>query len=354
MTYRAETGLDRTDVRSLLGPKTPQDIGFRVVLGLENVEPGGHELRAFVLGEDGTWYQAAHRPFWVYASAVVGLDPGRASSRVTVDAVRPDGGPVSRPAHEQNVPLGDVAVVTGWAATAMGAAPAGVCAVDESDRVWSAPCDVPRADVRAALGGSEERLGFELRIPTGELGRGHHCLTVWAYDRDGRRFGRAEEVTVDVAAAVRPFPAFARRTALPVHWATTIVVNDEDADDDGPIVLRPTRTIVCHRGGHLAIDGWAYVDEDGVPQPPAQVYLELCPEGAAIPPLRYHPLSGLRRKKQPRELAEPALEDAWFTYTLDTSNLEPQHYDLRVAVVALDRCAYASATLCKLDVRPSS
>jgi hypothetical protein len=66
--------------------------------------------------------------------------------------------------------------------------------------------------------------------------------------------------------------------------------------------------------------------------------------------MRYQPLYGFRRTKAPRELPEPPLADAWFSYRLDTANLVAGTYTLRVAVLADDRCSYAAAKLVDVDL----
>src|SRR3984893_4867980 len=83
----AESGLDRSDLRAELGPGTPQDIGFRAVVPIEHLAPGGHAVHVYVLGADGAWYDAAERSFWVYASVKPGLEIRAGSTRVSIEHV---------------------------------------------------------------------------------------------------------------------------------------------------------------------------------------------------------------------------------------------------------------------------
>jgi hypothetical protein len=348
-TYPAEAFLDRSDVQSELGPQTPDNIGFRGLIRIDGLPPGGHELRAYALGADDAWYEAAYQPFWVYASAWPELGIGAGRVRFSIDATIDAPVRAPRGASVGIVPFGHFAVVTGWAIDlARNTAPAGVCAVDQHGSCWSAPCDLPRPDVQAVTGARTDRLGFELHVPSDELGRGHHELSVYAFDANGRRFGSAEEVEVQVAAEMRPFPGFARPTADEVGAAAMIVGGRR------PIVLEPSRVVECERGEALQIEGWAVAEGSGRPAPAALVFLELRVPGVQMPPLRYQPVSGFRRQLTTRDIPKPPRADAWFSYRLDTSDLAPRTYALRVVVVAANRWSYACGELGSIRIVPSS
>ncbi|MDB5093382.1 MAG: hypothetical protein JWO85_1483 [Candidatus Eremiobacteraeota bacterium] len=332
----AESGLDRSDLRAELGPGTPQDIGFRAVVPIEHLTPGGHALHVYVLGADGAWYDAAERSFWVYASVKPGLEAHAGSARVFFDHVEdvPIAGP--RGPLDGVVPQGDVAVVMGWAIDRDGErAPAGVCAIDAAGRTWSAPCDVRRADVRGAIGAATDYLGFEISIPTEALSRGPNRFALQAFDADGRRYGRSVAADFDVAAEMRSFPRFAHRTDERVDAMVLFTGSGQST------LLGPRAVMEWERGEVCSLEGWALVGEE----PSAQIFLELRPPGAAMLPLRYQTISGFARKRSPRALPVPPRDDAWFAYAIDTSNLTPGTYALRIAVVRAGRCFYARGEL---------
>jgi hypothetical protein len=347
--YAAQGLLDRTDVQATLGRQTPANIGFRGLVPIDDLLPGGHELRAYVLGADDAWYEAAYQAFWVHASARPELDVGTGRARVDID------GATEAPLHDRRfelagiTPLGDFAVVTGWAVDLTdNAAPAGVCAVDGDGGCWSAPCDLPRPDAQAMVGANTALLGFELHVPSDALGRGHHDLSIYAFDATGRRFGRGEKVALQIAAELRPFPGFARHTAGTVVAAATLVGRK------APIVFKPSRVVECERGELLQIEGWAVVEISGRPSQSALVFLELHVPDLQMPPLRYQAISGFRRELAPRDIPRPPRDDAWFSCQLDTSNLAPRTYALRVVVVAASRWSYALGELGSLRVAPTS
>jgi hypothetical protein len=336
LQHAAETGFDRTDVRAELGPETPNEIGFRAIVPLENIAPGSHGIRAFVLGADGAWYDAAHESFYVYEGVNAGLAPGSGKSRIFVDNIIDVAPNARRGPVDAAVRLGNFALVTGWAVDVTSRQPpAGVCAIDERGRIWSAPCDLSRPDVRTAIGAASDTLGFEIIIATEELGRGRHRLKVTAYDGAGRQFGRSHEVFFDVAAEARPFPGFARLSGDPIATAVRLTVAEQT------FVPTPSKVVTCRRGDVLLLEGWAVVGDDL----PAQVFLELHPRGVVIPPLRYQAVSGFRRKSDSRDLPPPPSDDAWFQYALDTSSVAAGAYTLYLAAVKPGRCFYARGEL---------
>jgi hypothetical protein len=334
---QAETGLDRSDVRAELGPETAQDIGFRAVLPIEGLTPGGHQIHAYVLAADGAWYDAAHWSFWVYSSVDPALGAGPGKARLYLDNVIdvPLAGP--RGPLDGVVPVGDIALVTGWAIDHdRGWSPAGVCAIDETGRAWSAPCDMPRPDVRASIGAAADNLGFEIPIPTDALGRGRHRFKIQAFDAAGRRYGRSLEATFDVAAEMRPFPGFARCTDDRVDAMVLLAGSGRP-----PTLLGPRVVPEWERGEVWSMEGWALVGEE----PPAQIFLELHRPGVVTPPSRYQAISGFQPKRPPRDLPAPFSDDAWFACAIDTANITPGMYGLRVAVVRAGRRFYARGEL---------
>lgn len=334
--YDAEVGFDRTDVQALLGRQTPPMIGFRALIS-DTLPIGGHVMQSCALGADGQWYLAGQYTFWV--SGAVHSERGRGLGAVRINVDHTFGYDRSA-SREDVVPLGDVALISGWAidlGTRM--PPAGMYAADERGGSWSTLCDVPRADVRAAIGADTDLLGFEIGVPTGALGLGRQKLVLGAFDAAGRPLGSVQDVEFEVAAERRPFPGFARLSTAPVRSAA-LIAREKDST-----MLEPSRTVTCERGDILAVEGWAVAVDGDELHETAQIFLELHPQNVEIPPFRYQAMALYRRERPLAKLPEPPREDAWFSYSLDTSNLAPRTYALRIAVVRAGRCFYARGEL---------
>src|SRR6202035_4051648 len=219
--------------------------------------------------------------FRLYGRMLPELGVERRRMRLEVDGVRAaiDG---SIPGV---VPLGQFALISGWAADRDShQPPAGLCATDERGGRWLAPCDLPRPDVRAALGAADDRFGFEIAIPTAGLGRGVHRAELWAFDGGGRRLGDPGEVRFEVVMTMADFPAFAGPMTAPARAEVRVRVRGSRGDKE-PIELRSGRTLVVERGELLELEGWGVLP-DG--EPGVQAIIELQPVGVAVPPARYH------------------------------------------------------------------
>lgn len=338
--YYAQTGFDRSDIPALLGYETPFDIGFRSVVPTDGLVPGSHELRMYALGSDDAWYEAAYAPFGMYASMQPALDTAPGSTRIAIDNIFD--APLHGPHRALNnvVQLGNVALVTGWAIDLdRYDAPFGICAVDDLGGRWNTLCDLSRLDVRASMGANADLLGFEIAVPTAGLGRGLHLLDVQAFDAAGRRVGRAKTVELQIACEMHPFPRFARLTTDTVRAAALI------EDSKSTTLLSPSRVIICEQGDVLSLAGWALAGEPPATWDTAQIFLELHPPDVVIPPFRFQAVAGFTRERPPRELPEPPRDNAWFSYDLDTADIAPRTYALRVAVVRAGRCFYARGEL---------
>jgi hypothetical protein len=330
--FNAEIGFDRTDVQALLGRQTPAMIGFRIAID-DNLPSGMHEMHAYALGSNGKWYQADHYTFCVYSSVCPERGTGTGSVRVKVDGAVASG---RQKSVAGVVPLGDIAIVSGWALDlGTRVAPAGVYAMDQRGGRWSAPCDVPRQDVRISIGADTDILGFELAVPTGALELGEQKISLGAFDGAGRPVGRVQNVTFELAAETRPFPGFARCTNDRVDAMVLLTGSGRRT------LLGPRALVEWERGEVWSLEGWALIGED----PSAQIFLELQRSDVVVPPWRYQTISGFRRKRPPQDLPRPFRDDAWFTYDIDTSDLTPGTYELGVAVVRLGRRLYARGEL---------
>jgi len=340
--HAAETGLSRYDVKARLGVQTPEMIGFRALVPTDHVPAGDHALVAYALAADGAWYEAASRRFRLYARMLPELAVVSRRTRVNLDVIGALAAAGERGTIPGVVPHGQFALVRGWAADLeTQQAVAGVCAIDDRGGRWTAPCDIARPDVREAVGGVDDRFGFEIPIPTEGLERGVHTVEVWAFDDRGARLGRPEAGTYEVAMPMRLFPPFADVLAMPAVAQVAVRVSGPGADD-ALTMLRPDRSIAVARGDVLELEGWAVLPGD---VPGAQIVLEMHPLDLDVPPTRFHPVAGYRRKKPPREFESPPCEDAWFSYRLGTLLLSPYTYRLTVAVVADGGYRFARADL---------
>ncbi len=304
---------------------------------------GSHHVAAYALVA-GTWGAVGTQPFSVYEIARPELPPHARAVRVQIDDVdvlTPEGALAGRNAP---VPANHVALIRGWANdVAAGAPPAGVRARSQAGIVWTAPCDVARPDVVAALGSrSSDRYGFEIAIPAVQLGRGRHVIELTAFDGEGRTFAPSACVDIDVAAPVRPFPAYARSLDEPFDVSAML-----SAPGEHPTVLDEHAFVEVSRGTILTLEGWATAP-DGTAA--TDVFVEVASSDRALPPRRHFPIAGVRRDHAPRELREPPLDDAWFWYLLGTADLERGDYRLTFVVVGEGRRTYARRNLGTLTV----
>ncbi len=342
--FEARTGVSRLDVPPEMGAAPAA--GYEVCFPTAQLPAGGHEARALALSADGSWYDVGGVEFWTTPTPRPSLGTIARQVRAVVDAVvdlAPDGS-VAKTGGP--IPIGRYALLTGYVFDPQTRIRVtGAVASDRSGRMWSAPCNIIRADVRSAACLRDERIGFEIVVPADDVQRGRHLLMVSAFDADGRLFAAGTQVIVDVTPPIRRFPAFPRRRAAEARAAAVFVLPDADAAS--PARLTPRTAMRAARGKPLTIEGWAL---DAVGRGAGTVYVELAP-AAAVPPYRFAALAGYRRSGLPLGLtARPPQPDAWFTADIDTAVLTPGAYRLGLAVFDDDQRTYASAELGTLSV----
>ncbi|MBV8748124.1 MAG: hypothetical protein JO103_00260 [Candidatus Eremiobacteraeota bacterium] len=341
--YAAQIGFSRRDVVVKRGSGTPEYSGFRLVLPTAGLVPGAHGVRAYGLGSDAAWYEIGQQGFWVFDAARPELGVTPHALRIEVDGVDDLTETGALRSTDHPLPVGDVAVIRGWAIdleTSRG--PAGVFATAATGHRWSSSCELVRADAARAHAIADDRIGFEITVQTDVLGRGRHTLRVGAVDAHGRPFGRTSDVTLDVAAQSRWFPALARLRDDPATCEALF------RRADGTVVVLDALTeIEAERGEIFELEGWV-VGRDG--RAATDVFLELHHPETIVPPNRHFPLAGIRRDRPPRWLSRPPHEDAWFWYRLGTANLAPRSYGLMLAVVASDRRSYVRRALGRLTI----
>ncbi len=343
--YEARTGFGRFDVKALVGDATPERIGFRCEIPTDDLVPGLHAVRAYALGGEGRWYEAGEANVSLHRALRPERPPRQRDLTLRVDGVRAlsehgTPGPLAG-----IVPEGHFAAIGGWALDrTTGHAPAGICVVDDAGGEWSGNCDLVRDDVRSALGTSETRLGFEIVIPAESLGRGLHDLSVCAFDADGSRIGHAVAAEVQVAAEIAPFPSYARESHEAARCAALATIDGE------PVVLRPDEAIELRDDAIVQIEGWAI---GGADESPGRILLELTALGSLMP-RRYFPVSCYRRRTAAKRLEPPPVEDAWFFYVFDPSDLVPRTYALSAIVLAANDGCYTRGELGRLRVVATS
>ncbi|MDB5072054.1 MAG: hypothetical protein JWM87_3165 [Candidatus Eremiobacteraeota bacterium] len=349
--YAAQTGFSRYDVTaSLSEPARDERIGFRAIIPTDVLPAGGHEIRAYALLDDGAWYDAGRYGFSVYEPVRPGLEPSARAVRVHVDQVvdlDATGGIV---AFDGAVPLGRYAMLTGWAFDrTLNTGPASVYATDDRGNRWSAPCEIARPDIKAAMGTADERLGFELLIPARALGRGRHAVHIGAADHDGRPTGTPIEATLDVAAELRAFPWFATELECESAAAARLTVEPADGDDGSTSALTGENVIDVPRGAPVTVDGWALTSA-GLPA--TGVYVELSLPGVGDNPHRHPAIAGFRRDDSPRRLTAPPVADAWFSCRLGTEALPARRHRLDLLVAESGQRLVARRTLGYVNVLP--
>jgi hypothetical protein len=315
--------------------------GFRVVVPTADLVPGGHDIRVYVRGRDDGWYEAAYRPFLVYEPAVRELERLARPLRLRVERVS---GAPPLPQFEDvpAIPNGHFALIAGWAFdVARSCGPQGVAVLDKLGRMWSGPLDVARPELRGMLDARDDRLGFEIAVPTDALGRGRWDLRVHAVGEDGRLFESGVDAVIDVAGALRRFPFTARETAAAPRFSARI--SERDDAETSFIALGAERTIEVVRGSDYLIEGWA-LDANG--NGADDVFVEIGETTFVTSPHRLVALAGYRRDEDvPRALGEPPVPDAWFTCPFETRELAPRAYTLDLVVAAPDRRTIARARL---------
>jgi len=298
---------------------------FRSVVDTSELLPGAHEVRAYAV-EANAWYEFAHVAFRVHDPAPA--DPPEASpyGSVRVDAVLAVNASGELTRRTLPVPCGEFALVSGWATDASHrAAPHAVAACDAHGRMWTAPCDVPRPDIRAARGAGDA-MGFEIVIPADALGRGRHLLRVAPYDGRDVAVAGDQHVTIDVAAEQRAFPSFAR--SLPA-----------------PATCRIERASID--GAGVRLEGWALTTSGAGA---SEVFVELRVPELSVPIHRIPALAGFTADVVSAD-GPASPPGAAFACEFDASGFVRRTYAVHVAVVEPGRgaCAFARCGTLTVD-----
>ncbi len=319
-------------------------VGYRAVVPTDVLRPGMHHVRVYLVGAGGL-YDTGAVSFAVYAGARPELAPVGTAVRVALDQILDVSADGTVNGVNTAVARGRYALVSGWAMD-LGArrAPAGVTATDGEGRRWDAPCAVPRPDIRAVQAGLDDRLGFELVIPTRALPRGRHAVHIAAYRNDGAVYARGLDTSVDIAAAERDFPFFVRDVPEVVRARVqlTVAVGGRDGE---PVVLGPASRASVPKEAGLTLEGWALAAGTGAPSAAEEVYVTLSLDDRDVPPHRYPAVAAFRRDRPPRALGTPPVADAWFKATFTTAGLGCRTYRAELLVVDRARRSAAGAPL---------
>lgn len=331
---RAAGGISRRDVAPE-AERLPERVGYEAVIATDVLLPGGHELRAYAATPDGAWYEVGYAPFWICAVPLFELPRATGNVTVRIEQVIDMAADGRLLGFDEPVALGRFALLTGWAVDrTSGHRVGGVVAADARGGRWIAPCDVVRADLRGILGAEDDRVGFEIVVPTEALGRGRHRVSVTAFVDDGRLYGRGIDATIDVAGSQRSLPGFVRVRPDRVRGAAALHAATSDDDDAISAVLGEGKTCRVERGATARIDGWA-LERDG--RGAESVVVELAPRGFVVAPHRFPALAGVRAPRSAPKLPEPPAADAWFRTRFGTATLPPGEYAVTAVVVERDR-----------------
>ena len=286
---------------------------YGLVLSTSDLPTGPHELRAYALSEDGSWYESAVVAFRLFDHHRTLPESGTLARELEMlleeplDATTGLALPPDTPIRANHWIL-----FRGWTFDrTLGRGAEIIMAADEDGRTWSGPATL------------EDR-GFEVIVPAAVFGRGRHHLRLTGLDAAGRRYANSIESTFDVIAAERPFPLTARVAGSAPPFAARLPEFRTSLPAEAPVVLASN--------GRLVVEGWA-LDESGVEAD--EVYLELTASGAGVPPLRYpaHPVDNSR-----------------FRATFNVPPHPNAVYELALAVVQPGRCSYSRASLATLHV----
>jgi hypothetical protein len=319
-------------------------VGYRAVVPTDFLQPGTHHVRVHLVGDDGL-YDTGAVSFVVYAGARPELAPVGTPVRVALDQIFDVSADGTVNGVDTAVARGRYALVSGWAMNLHARRSlAGVTATDGEGRRWNAPCSVPRPDIQAVQESLDDRLGFELVIPTRALPRGRHAVHITAYRDDGAVYARGLDASIDIAAAERDFPFFVRDIPDAVRASAQLTVA-VDGRDGEPVVLGPAARASVPAEAGLTIEGWALATGAGAPAAAEEVYVTLSLDDRDVPPHRYPAVAAFRRDRPPRALGTPPVGDAWFKASFSTAGLGYRSYRAELLVVDRARRTAAGAPL---------
>jgi hypothetical protein len=198
------SALARPDVAAVYG--SPDTVGFRLELALDDAAPGRHAVALHGRRADGSRVRIpvaasldvvaplGRLPAGVRAGTVVG-----AVDEVGLEGMDAGGGPLV-------VAPDGVVVVRGWAATPDGVPATLAYAELDGQLLVRGMSGYPRPDVAAHLGTQRAGYGFRIRVAASELARGEHTLRVRAVAGEEAGFvGDEARFTVGPPAAARVF-----------------------------------------------------------------------------------------------------------------------------------------------------
>lgn len=245
----AACGLLRPDVAALFG--SPEGVGFRVELALDDAVPGHHVVALHGRRADGSRVPIPLAVSLDVVPPLGRLPAGVADGMVAgaLDAVAVEGGDEARGAGPLLVPAGGVVQLRGWAATPAGVPAALAYAELDGERLVRGMVGYPRPDVAAHFGTTGSSYGFQIRVAADDIGRGEHTLRVRAVAGGVTGFvGGATGVAVAPPAPPRVFQAQPRvRGRI-----------DEIGRLDGATALVEERSPLHLRANERAlITGWA-------------------------------------------------------------------------------------------------
>lgn len=329
-------GRSRHDIMAAHG--TDEFVGYQLVVATDALGTGAHELRAFALSVDGSWYESDAIGFWVFLHDHAELAQGNLSRKLEMFLEPP-----IDPLTGRNITPGTPIHANHWIAfrgwtldeTARRSAET-IVVTGADERTWCGPAKLLDA---APSGADDGHRGFEVVVPAAVLGRGRHRLRFSALDETGRPYPNSVEGTVDIIGPKRPFPLTARQGRSSPPYAARFYAVEAPTD----ITELPSVEPIVVTPGAFVMEGWV-IDESG--EATDDVFGELTATWVDLPPHRL-PADGARRK--PIDGIPPApVDDAWFYCPFSIPALQSGVYVLALLVVQRGRRSYSRVPLATL------
>ena len=331
---------------------TDEFVGFQLALATGDLAAGAHEMHTYALGSDGFWYVFGSATFRLYRHP---FPSGITLSRALLMSMpRPiDIAAGKEIAKGAAVRANRWLLFQGWAFdSALQRGPATIAAFDEDGRTWSGPSDIARPDVAATLQSSENKLGFEITIPTAVFERGTHSLKFVGFDEDGHRYANSTASIIDVIATQPPFPLTARCMSMSqpftAHLRAVEPLDDDDEGvDDAPnlqATLPVREPLTIPKNATIHVEGLA-LDEGG--RPADDVFLELNVHGIHVPPRRLA-ADYVLRSPAAGIASDSSVENSSFRCSFSLSKMKLSDCDLALVVVQPGRRSYSRVPLATL------
>jgi len=340
--FEARIGVARGDAMLAQG-LAEEFIGYQVVVTTGHLSSGPHELRAYALSIDGSWYDSAVAGFWLFQHDRGATGTGTVDRELLMHWEQPiDAETGQHVAPGTPFHLNSWILFRGWTYDkALDRGAETIVVNDRTGRTWSGPGILVSAAGSAAVGTQNDRLGFELVIPARILGRGRHRIQIAGLDAKGRRYANFADVSLDVISARQPFPLAARVAGSPLPCAARLRAVDADR-----VTTLPANGIpIGIAPGIFAVEGWA-LDENGATA--EEVFAELTVASLDLPPQRF--AGACARRVPVAGMDAPPVDDAWFSCPFTITENQRGLHTLALVVVQPGRRSYSRVPLATVQI----